>query len=71
MSFIAETISLTPFEAHFNRSPNTPLEHISTSASIFNFTCKKIINHYLVEHTMACLRYRDSEDKQSQFIVYL
>ena len=40
------------FEAHFGRTPNTPLSVISTKPKISNLSFENIINHYLDEETV-------------------
>ena len=47
-----KTTKITPFEAHFGSSANTPLRNISTTPSSLNLTCEKIINHYLDANTV-------------------
>ena len=47
-----KTTKITPFEAHFGRSANTPLRKISTLPSSLNLNYEKIINHYLDADTV-------------------
>ena len=54
-----KTTKITPFEAHFGRSANTPLRNISTSPSSLNLTCETIINHYLDANTVPVDNYLD------------
>ena len=39
-----KTTKITPFDAHFGRPANTPLQNISTNPSSSNLTYEKIIN---------------------------
>ena len=48
-----KTTKITPFEAHFGRSANTPLRNISTLPSSLNLTYEKIVNHYLDAETVS------------------
>ena len=46
------TTKISPFEAHFERKPNTPLSVISTKPKLSIFTYENIVNHYLDEDTV-------------------
>ena len=44
-----KTTKISPFEAHFDRKPNTPLSVISTKPKLCNLSHENIVNHYLNE----------------------
>ena len=50
---------ITPFEAHFDRSANTPLTNIGTAPSSLNLTYEKIINYYLNADTVPAEEFLD------------
>ena len=47
-----KTTKISPFEAHFGRKPNTPLNVITTKPKLSNLSYEKIVNHYLDEDTV-------------------
>ena len=51
---------ITPFEAHFGRTANTPLRNISTTPSSLNLTYEKIIDHYLDADTVPADEFLDA-----------
>ena len=44
-----KTKDITPFEAHFGRTCNTPISNITTKPNNTNLNYNKIINYYLEE----------------------
>ena len=42
-----KTANVTPFQAHFDRKPNTPLNIIDTIPQSSNLSYENILNHYL------------------------
>ena len=45
-----KTIKISPFEANFDRKPNTPLSVISTKPKLSNLSYENIVIHYLDEY---------------------
>ena len=54
-----KTTNVTPFQAHFGRKPNTPLNDISTIPNSSNLSHENILNHYLDADTVPVEDYVD------------
>ena len=53
--------NVTPFQAHFGRKPNTPLNSISTIPKSSNLSYKSILHHYLDADTVPVKDYLDDK----------
>ena len=56
-----KTITITPFEAHFDRKCNTPISNITTKSDSKNLNYNAIINYYLDEDTIPGRSYLTDE----------
>ena len=54
-----KTTNVTPFQAHFGRKPNTPLDNISTTPKSSNLSYENILHHYLDADTVPVEDYLD------------
>ena len=54
-----KTTNVTPFQAHFERKPNTPLSNISTIPKSSNLSYENILHHYLDADTVPVENYLD------------
>ena len=55
-----KTTKITPFQAHFGRKPNTPLNNISTTVNSSNLSYKNVLHHYLDADTVPVENFLDN-----------
>ena len=63
-----KTTNVTPFQAHFGRKPNTPLNNISTIPKSSNLSYENNVRHYLDADTVPVEDFLDDNgcDRRSQ-----